>query len=175
VLGLGSEGWDRLGPANLLSFPEVGVRTIGVLGAASMLGAAGLTELLRRRLDGPRAGRLLLAVECVRLPVMVAFALADSVELAAATWLAAGLLRSAGAPLLDTWLVALTDPATRATALSAVAQADAAGQILGGPPVGVLGSRASVPVALLCTALVGLPALALLGRARRRVMVGTPA
>ncbi len=166
VLGLGSEGWDRLGPAHLLAFPQVGVLTIGALGAASMLGAAGLTELLRRNLDGPRAGRLLLAVECVRLPVMVGFALAGSVEPAAATWLVAGLLRSAAAPLLETWLVAVTEPATRATALSVVGQADSAGQILGGPPVGLLGSRASVPVALLATALVGLPALALLRRAR---------
>jgi DHA3 family tetracycline resistance protein-like MFS transporter len=52
--------------------------------------------------------------------------------------------------------------------LSVVGQADSAGQILGGPPLGVLGSRGSVPVALLCTALVGLPALALLRRALRR-------
>lgn len=44
VLGLGSEGWDRLGPARLLAFPQVGVLTIGALGAASMLGAAGLTS-----------------------------------------------------------------------------------------------------------------------------------
>jgi DHA3 family tetracycline resistance protein-like MFS transporter len=168
VLGLGSEGWDRLGPAHLLAFPHVGVLTIGALGATSMLGAAGLTELLRRNLDGHRAGRLLLAVECVRLPVMVGFALAGSVQLAAATWLAAGLLRSAAAPLLETWLVAVTEPTTRATVLSVVGQADSAGQILGGPPLGVLGSRGSVPVALLCTAVVGLPALALLRRARRR-------
>ena len=177
VLGLGSEGWDRLGPARLLAFPQVGVLTIGALGAASMLGAAGLTELLRRNLDGPRAGRLLLAVECVRLPTMAAFALAGSLRLAAATWLLAGLLRSAAAPLLETWLVAVTEPATRATVLSVVGQADSAGQILGGPPVGLLGSRTSVPVALLATALVGLPALALLRRARNcpdRV-VGTPA
>jgi DHA3 family tetracycline resistance protein-like MFS transporter len=139
-----------------------------------MLGAAGLTELLRRHLDGPRAGRLLLGVECVRLPLMAGFALAGSVQLAAATWLAAGLLRSAAAPLLETWLVAVTDPATRATALSVVGQADSAGQILGGPPVGVLGSRTSVPVALLATGLVGLPALVLLGQARTRSPVAGP-
>ncbi|HEY6747400.1 MAG TPA: TIGR03086 family metal-binding protein [Mycobacteriales bacterium] len=111
VLALGSEGWGRLGPAQLLAFPQVGVVTIGALGAASMLGAAGLTELLRRNLDGPRAGRLLLAVECVRLPMIAGFALAGSLELAAATWLLAGLLRSAAAPLLETWLVAVTEPA----------------------------------------------------------------
>jgi MFS transporter, DHA3 family, tetracycline resistance protein len=104
----------------------------------------------------------------------VGFALAGSVWLAAGAWLAAGLLRSAAAPLLETWLVAVTDPATRATALSVVGQADSAGQILGGPPVGVLGSRTSVPVALLATGLVGLPALVLLGRARTRSPVAGP-
>ncbi|HEV7656051.1 MAG TPA: MFS transporter [Mycobacteriales bacterium] len=175
VLGLGSEGWDRLGPARLLAFPAVGVLTIGVLTAAAMLGAAGLTELFRRRLDASRAGGLLLAVECVRLPAMTVFAVTGLLPLAAATWLLAGLLRSAAAPLLDTWLVALTDPATRATALSAVGQADSAGQILGGPPIGLLGSRASVPAALLATALLGAPAVALLARARRRGRVGAPA
>jgi MFS family permease len=90
-----------------------------------------------------------------------------------------GLLRSAAAPLLETWLVALTDPATRATALSAVGQADSAGQILGGPPIGALGTRASVPVALAAAALLGAPAIALLARARGRAVrptvVGTPA
>jgi DHA3 family tetracycline resistance protein-like MFS transporter len=178
VLGLGSEGWDRLGPARLLSFPHVGVVAIGALGAASMLAAA-LTELLRRRLDARRAGGLLLAVECVRLPVMLAFALTGLLPLAAAAWLVAGLLRSAATPLLETWLVALTDPATRATALSAVGQADSAGQILGGPPIGALGARASVPVALAAAALLGAPAVVLLARARSRavtrVVVGTPA
>ena len=179
VLGLGSEGWDRLGPARLLSFPHVGVVAIGVLGVASMLGAAVLTELLRRRLDAARAGGLLLAVECVRLPVMLAFALTGQPALAAGAWLVAGLLRSAAAPLLETWLVALTDPATRATALSAAGQADSAGQILGGPPIGALGTRASVPVALAGAALLGAPAIALLARACSRAVrptvVGTPA
>jgi DHA3 family tetracycline resistance protein-like MFS transporter len=179
VLGLGSEGWDRLGPARLLSLPHVGVVAIGVLGAASMLGAAALTELLRRRLDAARAGGLLLAVECARLPVMLAFALTGQPALAAGAWLVAGLLRSAAVPLLETWLVALTDPATRATALSAVGQADSAGQILGGPPIGALGIRVSVPAALACAALLGAPAIALLARARSRAVtptvVGTPA
>jgi DHA3 family tetracycline resistance protein-like MFS transporter len=179
VLGLGSEGWDRLGPARLLSFPHVGVVAIGVLSAASMLGAAALTELLRRRLDAARAGGLLLALEYVRLPVMLAFALTGQPALAAGAWLVAGLLRSAATPLLETWLVALTDPATRATALSAVGQADSAGQILGGPPIGALGTRTSVPVALAGTALLGAPAIVLLARARSRAVrppvVGTPA
>ena len=116
VLGLGSEGWDRLGPARLLSFPHVGVVAIGVLGVALMLGAALLTELLRRRLDAARA---------------------------------------------------------------AAGQADSAGQILGGPPIGALGTRASVPVALAGAALLGAPAIALLARACSRAVrptvVGTPA
>jgi MFS transporter, DHA3 family, tetracycline resistance protein len=179
VLGLGSEGWDRLGPARLLSFPHVGVVAIGVLSAASMLGAAALTELLRRRLDAARAGGLLHALECVRLAVMLAFALTGQPVLAAGAWLVAGLLRSAATPLLETWLVALTDPATRATALSAVGQADSAGQILGGPPIGALGTRTSVPVALAGTALLGAPAIVLLARARsqavRPPVVGSPA
>lgn len=166
-LGLGSEGWDRLGPARLLSFPEVGVLTFGLLGVASMLGAAGLTELLRRRLAPDQVGRLLIGLQLARLGAVAVVAL-GGVLAAAAGWLVAGLLRAAAAPLLDTWLVAATEPGTRATALSAVAQADAAGQILGGPPVGLVGSRVSVPAALLVTGALSVPAVELFRRARVR-------
>jgi DHA3 family tetracycline resistance protein-like MFS transporter len=169
VLGLGSEGWDRLGPARLLSYPGVGVPLFGLLGVLSLLGAAGLTELLRRRLTPDRAARLLLLVEAGRVAAGLVFVLGGPLPLVAAAWLVAGLLRSAAAPLLDTWLVAVTDPATRATALSAAGQADSAGQLVGGPPVGWLGSVASVRTALLVAVLVAAPALPLLARARGRV------
>jgi DHA3 family tetracycline resistance protein-like MFS transporter len=166
-LGLGSEGWDRLGPARLLSFPEVGVLTFGLLGVTSMLGAAALTELLRRRLSPDRVGGLLIGLQLARLAAVAVVAL-GGVLAAAAGWLVAGLLRAAAAPLLDTWLVAATEPATRATALSAIAQADAAGQILGGPPVGLVGSRVSVPAALLLTGVLAAPSVELFRRARVR-------
>lgn len=172
VLGLGSEGWDRLGPVHLLSFAGIGPGSLGLLAAGGMVGAAILTGVIRRRLDGARAGRLLLAVETTRLAALVAFALSGSVVVAAPAWLLAGSLVSVRGPVLDTWLVSATEPATRATVLSVVGQADSAGQILGGPPVGMLGAWASVRVALLCGALTVVPALALFRRAGRRAGVG---
>lgn len=172
VLGLGSEGWDRLGPVHLLSFDGIGLGTIGLLAAGGMVGAAAVTGRLRHRLAGERAGRMLLVVETARLTVLVAFALSGSAVVAGATWLVAGLLVSVRGPVLDTWLVAVTEPAGRATVLSVVGQADSAGQILGGPPVGILGAQVSVRVALLCGALSGVPAVVLFRRAGRRAGVG---
>jgi MFS transporter, DHA3 family, tetracycline resistance protein len=55
------------------------------------------------------------------------------------------------------------------------AQLDAAGQVLGGPPVGLLGERASVRVALAGTGLLAVPAVLLLARAAVRSRPLVPA
>lgn len=175
-LGLGSEGWDRLSPAHFLddlAFPALGppVLWFGAMSAAALLGAVLLTEAVRRRVDATRprqVGLLLAGFELGRVLATVVFALAGGFWWAAGAWLVSGLLRSAAAPLLDTWLVAVTEPASRATVLSVTAQVDAAGQVLGGPPVGVLGERASVRAALLGTGLLAVPAVLLLARAAIR-------
>jgi len=57
------------------------------------------------------------------------------------------------------------DPANRATLLSVDDQADALGQIVGGPIIGVVASGISIRAALVCSAALLAIALALFARA----------
>jgi len=80
------------------------------------------------------------------------------------------MLRAAAGPVLSTWLVARTESATRATVFSMFGQADAAGQVVGGVPVGYLGSRLGIRYALGAVGLLLIPAVgtlyAAVGRSR---------
>lgn len=174
-LALSSEGLDRLGQPHLLvdfAFPTVGTPALwfGAFGIVAGLGSVALTQLVSRRADAlepVRLGRLLTALQAGGVLAVLVFALADRFWLAAAATLVVSLLRATTRPLLTTWLVTQTESTTRATVLSMSAQVDAAGEIGGGPPVGLLGERVSIRAALVATAWFMAPAVVLLGRAVR--------
>ena len=64
---------------------------------------------------------------------------------------AAGAL---AAPIRSAWLNRHLDSRSRATVISMNGQVDAIGQVVGGPPLGILANRTSTPTALLVSALV---------------------
>jgi len=67
-----------------------------------------------------------------------------------------------------TWLNQnITDSSVRATVISMSGQADAIGQVAGGPGLGALGTVFSIRTALLAGGALLAPALALYGRALR--------
>jgi predicted MFS family arabinose efflux permease len=70
----------------------------------------------------------------------VGFALAGQFWFAVAAFLVAGVLRGVYNPLYHTWLNQGLDSRSRATVISIAAQADALGQVAGGPAVGWLGN-----------------------------------
>jgi len=72
------------------------------------------------------------------------------------------------APVLAAWLNRNVDSGVRATVLSINAQAGAIGQVLGGPPLGLLAGRTSVRLALLVSAGLLAPAVGLFARLRPR-------
>ena len=79
-----------------------------------------------------------------------------------------GALRNIAAPLHTAWLNRSIDrPQVRATIFSVSGQADAIGQIAGGPAVGAVGN-ASIRAALLSSALLLSPVLPLYAIAIRR-------
>ena len=59
------------------------------------------------------------------------------------------------------------DGSTRATVLSMNSQANAIGQVAGGPPLGALATRTSIPVALVVAAVVQAPTVLAFLRVRR--------
>lgn len=169
IHGAFSEGFDRLWTAHLLEsfkLPQLGrldeVVWFGVISAVAMPLTLAATELLRRRLDmrdGRRVAQTLMAVYAVLILSALLFILAERFAVALlGLWLtqAARAIRN---PLMDAWINQHAASAVRATVLSIQSQADALGQIAGGPAVGAIGLLSSVRAAVSLSALLLLPIL----------------
>lgn len=177
IHGAFSEGFDRLWTAHLLqhfSLPALGdldeVVWFGIIGAVSMPLSLLATELIHRRVDmtSHRAVALtLLGVYLVMIGSVLSFSLGGSFAwVLFGLWLT-GALRTVRNPLMDAWINQHTESEWRATVLSIQGQADAFGQIAGGPVVGAVGLLSSVRVAISISALMLLPILAVIRRTLR--------
>jgi DHA3 family tetracycline resistance protein-like MFS transporter len=111
--------------------------------------------------------RVLVLVQLGMLTGVLAFGLATSFAVAVAAMFGAGAFRTVHVPLYDAWLNRGLDPATRATTLSMAGQADALGQLTGGPLLGAIGAVAGIPAALVAGTVFLLPAALLYVRAAR--------
>jgi DHA3 family tetracycline resistance protein-like MFS transporter len=175
VLGLSSEGVDRLYQVHFLR--EVGLPAFAgfspvlwfglISGGAALFGIA-TTQVIRRRLDlenHAHVTRSLFAFTVVRALTVAAFALAANLYVAIALFWVAGVMRQAYSPVQRAWLNRSLDPANRATLFSVDGQADALGQIVGGPIIGVIASGISIRAGLVSSAALLTLALPLLARA----------
>jgi DHA3 family tetracycline resistance protein-like MFS transporter len=178
-VGLWSEGFDRLWGAFLLRdirFPHAGGLDPAIwfslfACAAAVLGV-GSTELAKRRTErlGPDsvAGALLATTLAIG-GAAAAMATTHAFAVVVAAYIAVWVLRPVLHPLVSGWMVGRIDPSVRATALSAKDMFDSAGQIAGGPVIGVIGTLASVRIALLAGAAALAPAAACVSAASRRI------
>lgn len=115
-----------------------------------------------------RLARLPFAFAAVQAVAVVVFALAGSFALAVVGLWLYYLTRSLAQPVSMTWLNEnITDSSVRATVISMTGQADAIGQMAGGPGLGALGTAFSLRTALLAGGPLLAPVLALYGRAIR--------
>jgi MFS transporter, DHA3 family, tetracycline resistance protein len=177
-VGLSSEGFDRLGDAHFLKdtgLPPLGpfqpVVWFGVFSASILLIGLLATELARRRVDvnsHHAVSRTLFALTAALVATMLVFGLANSFALAVVAYLAVNVIRRVSGPLYTAWLNQSAEPGVRATLLSLEGQADALGQIAGGPVVGAIGSAISLPAALVVTALALTPSLGFFARIVRQ-------
>jgi MFS transporter, DHA3 family, tetracycline resistance protein len=177
--GMWSESVDRLWGAFLLRdirFPQLdGLRPAMWFSLFACLAAVlglGSTELARRRAErlGPDsvASGLLVLTLAIGGAVVV-MAAAHSFAVVVGAYLAVTVLRPVLDPLLSGWLVTRIEPSVRATTLSAKEMFDSAGQILGGPAFGVIGTLATIRVALLAGAAALGPAAVCVAAASRRI------
>ncbi len=182
LYGMASEGWDRLGDLHILTGmgldPTAGLPTLiwfGVLEAVSLGLGLGLLVYVKRKvvLQGhAHIARILAGIDGVMFTAVIVFALTGNLVVALLTsWLVGGL-RSVREPIVTAWVNQGLDPATRATVNSMATQVHAVGEASAGPVLGVVGNR-SVPVALIISGVLRLPALLLYRRAIRRGTVGT--
>ena len=175
VWGLSGEGVDRLYQVHFLKdimLPTFAgfspVLWFGLIsGGAALIGIA-TTQVIRRRLDledHALVTRSLLAFTAVRALMLAGFALATNLAVAIGFLWVASVMRQAFGPVQRAWLNQSLDAGNRATLFSVDGQADALGQIVGGPIIGVVASGVSIRAALVgSAALLGL-ALPLFARA----------
>jgi DHA3 family tetracycline resistance protein-like MFS transporter len=181
--GLASESFDRLSTPHLLrdfSLPALGgvgvVGWFGLLNVASLLVGMGALEVARRRLahaDERRVLRGLICVDACLVAALVVFGLAVDVWLALAAYLAVSTARGVRGPVVTGLLNRELEPSVRATVFSLQSQADAFGQLAGGPLIGLLATAVSLRASFVASALLLAPALVLYVRARREA--GAPA
>ncbi|HVU65720.1 MAG TPA: MFS transporter [Ktedonobacteraceae bacterium] len=169
--GLASEGYDRLGLPHLqndFSIPGFGpfapVVWFGFFSVLGNLLSIGVTELVRRhlKLEHQRVTvRALLLLNGLSMAGLLAFAWAGNFFLAAfANWWVS-ISRSLKEPIYYAWLARNSPARARATVISFAGQMDALGQIIGGPPVGSIGTIFSLRVALTSVSLILAPILLL--------------
>lgn len=176
VVGLASEAFDRLNTASIIerfTFPTVFGYTgpvvwFGLSGIVGiLLGLVGTHALERWNPEALARGipaRLLEGGAVLQVAAVVGFALAGNL------WLAFGMLwlRSVTytvmQPVEAAWLNRNLDSASRATVISMTGQANAIGQVAGGPALGWVGSAFSIRTALLASAVVLTPTVALYSR-----------
>lgn len=182
-VGLSSEAVDRLWVAHILAAftlpPLAGTSgtalwfsLFGLVGTLLSLVASLLANrLANRRLNQLHPGGVLAGLVLLQVAGIIGFALIGSVVVAlTALWLR-DAARALAEPVQAAWLNRSIDSRSRATTLSLVGQLDALGQVVGGPPLGALAARTSIPVGLVASALVLAPAAAILasmGRSSRR-------
>lgn len=176
--GLYSEGVDRLSPAHILkdfSLPGLGplqpVAWFGVISIASTLLTLVVSEVVRRKVDTSNQKtlvRALFVINLVGIVGLLVFALAGNFYIALVALLLFKGYRSVNEPIYITWLARNIDAKVRATVISMRGQIDALGQIVGGPPVGSIGTVFSIRLALTMCSLILSPVLLLYAVVMRR-------
>lgn len=185
--GMSSEGFDRLWAAHLLvttTLPPLGplapVAWFGVISAGSQLLSLGALEIVRRRLDPTRQQAVawtLVAVTGALIGAVLLFAVAGGFGLALTAYWLVSVLRRIHDPITTAWLNQHIDSSSRATVLSMRGQADAFGQVAGGPLLGAIGAAWGVRAAITAAAVALTPALllgALAVRQQQAMTTATP-
>lgn len=176
VVGLASEAFDRLQTVFILDrfdFPTVfgtnnPVIWFGVSSIASTIFGLAASEVLKRRnpeaLGTGTPARLLTICAAIQVLTTVVFALTGNLWLAFGMLWARSALSAITGPVESAWMNRNLDSSLRATVISMNGQANAIGQVGGGPVLGWVGNTVSVRAALLCSAVVLSPIVALYQR-----------
>jgi DHA3 family tetracycline resistance protein-like MFS transporter len=174
--GLYSEAWDRLWQIHLINgigLPQfVSLQPIvwfSIIEIAEMGVSIVAGEALRRRLNmkqGKAMGRGLFWMTATMIGALVVYGLTNNFIIAMLAFFAFNVARGLTGPVYETWSNMHIDSNVRATVLSMQSQTDAIGQMVGGPPLGLIGER-RLPLAFLASALILSPALWLLRRTER--------
>lgn len=177
LVGLSSEVFDRLWQVRVLetfAMPAVfggdeavAFTVFALVGTVVSLGASLASgRWLPVRLVDTTPWLPVAAAALVQVVAVVGVALLGSLWLVlACVWLRSAAM-AFSAPIESTWVNRNLEGPTRATVLSLNSQANALGQVAGGPPLGALATWASIPVALVVAAVVQAPSVVAFLRVR---------
>ena len=183
IAGAASEGFDRLVEAHYLQNLNMPVLTVPVLGELDLIAwfaiwniaavALGLTviEVARRRLktDHPvQTAKTLMALDAIIVVSTIGFGLTRSFGVAFVAELLRHICRQLGGPIRNAWLNQNIPASIRATVISLNGQANAFGQMAGGPGVGWVGNRFGLRAALTLAGFLLAPTIALYERTIRQ-------
>lgn len=178
IYGMSSEGFDRLWAAHLLenfTLPDLGIFQpivwFGIINAVAMLLSIGAVEMATRRFDTSSHLAAAWTLSGINLGLLVSvmlFGLTRNFLLALTTYWSTYLLRAINDPMYTAWVNQGLDTRVRATVISASSQANALGQILGGPVLGAIGRGISLSAALVSSGLVLAPVMVLYMFAMRK-------
>lgn len=175
VFGAYSESFDRLWTLHILesfSLPQLGefdsVIWFGVIGIVSSLLGIFVTEVVQRRVEQEaHIVRVLMWTNGIIILGGLVFAVTSSFGLALVAFWIIGVMRGLNYPLRMAWINQGLDSRVRATVISMSSQADAIGQIAGGPAIGFIGRLSGVRVTLVIGSVLLAPALILYRRTLR--------
>ncbi|OQY80978.1 MAG: hypothetical protein B6D41_20340 [Chloroflexi bacterium UTCFX4] len=168
--GAFSEGFDRLWLPHLVQFtlpyfePIVWV---GIIDAVSLGLGIVATEFVTRRVDTNNqfiVARALQIVIALIMALMFVYGLAWEFSVALIALLALNPLRGMNYPLATAWMNLHVESSVRATVFSIRNQADAFGQMLGGPILGAIATLVSLRAEMVVAALFLIPTLYLYSR-----------
>jgi MFS transporter, DHA3 family, tetracycline resistance protein len=168
--GAFSEGFDRLWTPRLLEFQMPvfePVVWLGIIGAASLILNIIATEFVNRRVDTNNqvlVARTLQIIVGLIMALVFVYALAWNFGVALIAILALKPLREMNYPLATAWMNQHVESSVRATVFSIRNQADALGQMIGGPILGAIATLVSLRVEMMVAALFLIPALYLYAR-----------
>lgn len=148
VFGMFSEGFDRMWQTHLIHnfvFPSLGglkpIVWFGIISMVAMLLTAIATKISRRQLDTNNnyyVTRTLFSINTLLMVSVIGFGIAGNFPIALAFYWLTYLFRQTSEPIYLSWLNNTISSDVRATILSISSQANAVGQIIGGPILGLI-------------------------------------
>ncbi|WP_239585995.1 MFS transporter [Bacillus mesophilus] len=184
-IGSGSEGFDRLWEAHLItSFTFLEISNLsapvwfGIISIVANICCFFTAWIARKTLtfdQESKVAKYMAIFTGLRLLCIISFSLAGSFEFALVSFILLSMTGTITGPLYDTWINQNINGKVRATVLSMSSQMNALGQTIGGPIVGAASSRYSLRFGLSLAAFIQLPILIIyLHAIRKKKQIETP-
>jgi len=169
IFGMFSEGFDRLWTPFMLnnfSFPEIwSLKPVTWFGILAMI-ANGLAILAVRVAEKKTDTNnhkstvtTLLIVNGILAMTVIVFGLSGNFMMAVVAYWMVSIFKEARGPIYDAWTNQNLEPKVRATVFSMCSQANAVGQIAGGPLLGLIATIISIRVSIVMAGMFLIPSL----------------